>query len=165
MSSIPLSVKLLSIAFFLVFSLTTYGQLKPVSRSIPKFDDEFVGPFNSWLNAKTGFGAVGDGVTDDTAALQAAFNAAAKGAGNSTLYLPAGTYLLKETLNLDHHINVSIIGAGPAITILKWGGKTHGTMMQNNGTAYSRFNRIAWNGNKVADVAVEQSWDGKDAAF
>ena len=166
MSFKTLADKWLLILLFFVISIPVYGQFRFSSRgSVPKFDDEFVGPFSSWLNAKTGFGAAGDGVTDDTAALQAAFNAAAKGTGNSTLYLPAGTYLIKGTLNLDHHINVSIIGAGPAATILKWGGKAHGTMMENNGTAYSRFNRITWNGNKVADVAVEQSWDGKTPHF
>ncbi len=29
-------------------------------------DEEFVGPFPSWANVKTNYGAVGDGVADDT---------------------------------------------------------------------------------------------------
>lgn len=33
-------------------------------------DDEFVGPFASWFNVKTGMGAVGDGLADDTDAIQ-----------------------------------------------------------------------------------------------
>jgi hypothetical protein len=33
-------------------------------------DDEFVGPFPSWRDAKRDYGAVGDGRADDTAALQ-----------------------------------------------------------------------------------------------
>lgn len=160
-------VKCLSLSLLLIFALNTYSQkkTKPSRSSIPPTDDEFVGPFNSWLNAKTQFGAAGDGVTDDTGALQKAFDTAAKGDQNSTLYLPAGIYLITGTLNINHHINVSIIGADPHTTIIKWGGAAHGIMMTINGTAYSKFDRITWNGNKVADVAVDQSWDGRTAHF
>jgi len=162
-----MAVKCLQLLLLLFFAFNTYAQPKATAPpgSIPKTGDEFVGPFNSWLNAKTGYGAKGDGVTDDTAALQAALDAAANGTGNSTLYLPAGTYLITGTLTMNNHINVSIVGAGPAATVIKWGGATHGTMMQVNGTAYSKFDRITWNGNRVADVAVEQSWDGKKPHF
>lgn len=48
----------------------------------------------SWNSVKdTAFGAVGDGVTDDTAAVQAALNA------GGVTYFPAGTYLV-TTLNV-----------------------------------------------------------------
>jgi hypothetical protein len=43
----------------------------------------------------TDFGAVGDGVTDDTAAIQAAITASA----DKSLYFPSGTYLITDTLN------------------------------------------------------------------
>ncbi len=163
----PIAIKCLSLSLLLFFAINSYAQVKATAPagSIPKTGDEFVGPFNSWLNAKTGFGTKGNGVTDDTAALQAAFDAAAKGTVNSTLYLPAGTYLITGTLTMNNHIHVSIVGADPKTTIIKWGGAAHGTMMQVNGTAYSKFNRITWNGNRVADVAVEQSWDGAKPNF
>ena len=48
----------------------------------------FIGPLKDAVNVKD-FGAVGDGVTDDYAAVQAALNA-----GN-IVYFPAGTYLIK----------------------------------------------------------------------
>ena len=35
---------------------------------------EFFGPFPSWANVKTEFGAVGDGTADDTAAIQRALD-------------------------------------------------------------------------------------------
>jgi hypothetical protein len=160
-------IKCLSISLLLFFAIDTEAQInvKASRRSIPQTDDEFVGPFNSWLNAKTQFGAKGDGVSDDTGALQKAFDAAAKADRNSTLYLPAGIYLITGTLTVNHYINVSIIGADPATTIIRWGGAAHGIMMQINGTAYSKFDRITWNGNKTADVAVDQSWDGLTAHF
>lgn len=51
------------------------------------------------------FGAVGDGVTDDTAAIQAAIDAARR------VYLPAGTYRTTSTLVLNN-IGQTFTGAG-----------------------------------------------------
>ena len=63
------------------------------------FADEFVGPFSSWKNVKTDYGAVGNGVADDTTALQNALNA--MGAGTfKVLYIPAGTYKITSTLTM-----------------------------------------------------------------
>jgi hypothetical protein len=79
-------------------------------------DEEFVGPFASWANVKTSYGAAGDGVTDDTTALQNALNAL--GPTNPTLYLPAGTYRITETLTLAGQQNVNVIGQDPATTTI-----------------------------------------------
>ena len=57
-------------------------------------------------------------MTDDTAAIQAALNAAA---ANQVVYLPAATYLIKSTLIMNKS-NVSIRGDGPAATILNYTG-------------------------------------------
>jgi hypothetical protein len=51
------------------------------------------------------FGAVGDGVTDDTAAIQAAFNSS-----KDSIYFPEGLY--KITANLARSGNTQIIGQG-----------------------------------------------------
>ena len=58
------------------------------------------------------FGAVGDGVTDDTTAIQAAINSGAK-----NIYLPAGTYKTSATL-LVSGSGITIYGDGIAGTIL-----------------------------------------------
>ena len=52
------------------------------------------------------FGAVGDGVTDDSAAIQAAIDAVKKTgnlarAGAPNLFFPSGTYVCASTLNID----------------------------------------------------------------
>ncbi|MBL3669041.1 hypothetical protein JL475_24220 [Streptomyces sp. M2CJ-2] len=72
-------------------------------------------PVLDWLNIKD-FGAQGDGVTDDTAAAQAAIGAAST-AGGGTLYVPAGRYILNGSLTWAS--GVSAIGAGARASILQ----------------------------------------------
>jgi hypothetical protein len=66
---------------------------------------------SDWTNAKTA-GCVGNGVTDDTANMQAAINAAIA-AGNTCLYVPEGTYLCGP---LSISAPLTIVGAGQAAT-------------------------------------------------
>jgi hypothetical protein len=47
------------------------------------------------------FGAVGDGVTDDTLAIQNAINAARSSSVYTSVYFPSGTYLISATLVAD----------------------------------------------------------------
>jgi hypothetical protein len=50
-----------------------------------------------WLNVKTGYGAAGNGTTDDTSAIQATLTAATAG---HVVYLPAGTYKVSAPLSI-----------------------------------------------------------------
>ena len=120
--------------------------------------DEFVGPFTSWSNLKTTFGAKGDGVTDDTAAIQAALTSLATPGNSPTLYVPAGTYRITQTVTLTSAESVSIVGADPATTEFKWGGAAGGILFHIDGVAYSRFDRITFEGNGTAGVLVDQSF-------
>jgi len=68
------------------------------------------------------FGAVGDGVANDTAAIEAAIAVCKGGAGKPALYFPAGTYNFSESVaNFGLYINaaIKIVGDGPTRTILK----------------------------------------------
>ena len=63
------------------------------------------------------YGAVGDGVTDDSVAVQKAFDAASA-VGGGTVYVPSGTYLCNTPLVLEYGVN--LVGESRANTkILK----------------------------------------------
>jgi hypothetical protein len=69
-----------------------------------------------FINAKS-YGAKGDGVTDDTAALQAALNAAIY-TEQKALYIPSGRYVISDTLHVGYGINPNftagyVFGDGP----------------------------------------------------
>lgn len=130
----------------------------------PVAAEEFVGPFPSWTNVRTAFGAVGDGAADDTAALQRGLDQLSAG-GPPVLYIPSGTYRITRTLNISFTIQVSIVGEDPDTTRLVWDGEAGGTMLAVNGVAYSRFNRFTLDGQRRASILVDQSWDNSRAHF
>jgi Pectate lyase superfamily protein len=130
--------------------------------SIPATGDEFVGPFASWVNVKTAYGAKGDGVSDDTAAFQAAFNDVGVGSNSPVLWVPAGTYKITGTITMVTRLGISVLGEDPTTTIIKWGGASTatGAIFDLNGVAYSRFNRLTFDGSSSQVVLVNQSYDG-----
>lgn len=71
------------------------------------------------------YSAVGDGVADDTAAIQAALNAVP--ASGATVYIPRGTY--KITAKLLMKENTCLSGAGEMLSILRYAGVTAVTAM------------------------------------
>jgi len=119
-------------------------------------EDEFVGPFASWLNVKTVYGAKGDGVTDDTAAIQKALNALAS-TGGGTLYFPAGTYIISSTLSPSAITRSQIIGQDPSTTIIKWAGSSGGVMFQISGYKWSKEGRLTWDGSGTAGTGEYQA--------
>ncbi len=95
---------------------------------------------SDWVNVKTALTpkAVGDGVADDTAALQAGMSGIVNG---STLYLPAGTYRITDSLVFKptgRLMGVTIIGDGRDTKIV-WDGKDGGTMLLDYAATNSRF--------------------------
>jgi hypothetical protein len=70
------------------------------------------------------YGAVADGVSDDSAALQAAITAAGS-AGGGVVKVPAGDYLYSTTLSFPTN-DVMFIGDGPDATYLHFAGSGEG---------------------------------------
>ena len=105
------------------------------------------------------WGAVGDGVTDDTDALQKALDENRHG----PLYFPEGKYKLTRALFLDHRNGGWFVGAGPDKTILT--NTAGGGVLRTDGCGYSAWQDLAF----VApaggpDPAFDLSWDQKNPA-
>ena len=119
-------------------------------------------PKSDWVNVKScagqtgGANAVGDGVTDDTAAIQAAINYLVAPVypfnSCSTLYFPPGTYKISSTLNIAHSGGFNFIGCG-LNTVITWAGASGAAMVHPDGIGSTRFTGFVWKGNNLAGCA------------
>jgi len=125
----------------------------PAAPDIPRLDWQ---ERSDWLNVRTEVtpAAVGDGVADDSVALQTALDT---GGDGKAVYLPPGTYRITETLVLKGPIHgVLIVGHGRDTRIV-WDGAEGGTMLWSNGSAYSRYVGLSWDGKGKAAVGFEHA--------
>lgn len=121
--------------------------------------------FSDWSlgNVKTAFGAIGDGVHDDTAAVQAALseltaNEEGNG-GNHTVYFPPGTYLITSTLLLNRTAGSLIVGCGSLSTLL-WGGApgnatTATRLFWSDGNTRAQFEGLSFDGANTCGVGLD----------
>jgi hypothetical protein len=115
-------------------------------------------PSSDWVNVKN-LGAVGDGVADDTKALQTAFDGVKDG---STVYFPPGTYRITDTLNLKCLPQVGtmgalIVGCGRDTRIV-WDGPEGGRMVVADGVLECRYVGMILDGRgKAADCLVHKN--------
>ena len=109
------------------------------------------------------FGAVGDGITDDTIAMQAAITYAF--ANNKALYVPRGTYSITSSLNATN-TNAGLLMYGdvtsnytatPATgSVIKYTGTGHALRIFGNASpAHVTISGLAFVGTASADHAIE----------
>lgn len=70
-------------------------------------EDVEIGAVINWMSNVRDYGAMGDGVTDDAAAIQAAMDDMP---ANGTLFFPAGTYIVGTALRYPDLDGVSLVG-------------------------------------------------------
>lgn len=141
--TLSLIIRLLTFIFLLLL-ISASG----IAQVIPR-QDEFVGPFASWLNVKTSYGAVGNGVHDDTASLQNCIDATS---ASKTCYIPNGTYKITSTLFVKNLTSTSLVGQDEANTIIKYAGATGQIMIWVNGCHSCRFERMTLDGSGIAST-------------
>jgi len=99
------------------------------------------------------FGAVGDGVTDDTSAIQAAIDSLPSTGG--TVFVPKGTYMVSgislHGTGLDKN-NISIVGCGPSSHIKKL---AHSDITTDEGRRANVIQALYGNGHQVKSLKVE----------
>jgi len=116
---------------------------------------------SDWIDVKTDVApaAKGDGIADDTAALQAAFKMVDWKSKLKTVYLPAGTYRISHTLDLggkqdkEGIVGGTIIGHGRSTKIV-WDGEKDGSMIKEVGYTHSSFIGLTLDGRRKAATGV-----------
>ncbi len=112
-------------------------------------------PRSDWVSVKGPGGAVGDGVADDTAAIQQVLSAAKSG---TTIYFPPGAYRVTRTLELrgapgsgGRLMGVQVIGHGRD-TQLVWDGNAGEKLWIDDGVVHCRYMGLLFDGRNTAAV-------------
>lgn len=141
---------------------------------IPKFEQPYSNAVNRPINLKLqetvsvkDFGAVGDGTTDDTTAIQNAITAI----GNTkTIFFPAGTYKVSSTLNLQvagielcgesNNYSYGVNSINTTISFTNSGVGINTYVSPNSSTSganvpYITLQNLAFAGNSTATVGID----------
>lgn len=127
------------------------------------------------LNVRADFGAVGDGNTDDTDAIQAALDEAYGTAdaphggsegryANRAVYFPNGWYIISRPLTLHEVAGAHIYGEGRLATTIQTN-TPDSSIFVTNGFMYSKVERLSLSITKPGNgVCFDMNWDNTGTA-
>lgn len=110
-------------------NLGTSDTAVPSQKAVKTYVDNYL---NTSINV-LGYGALGDGVTDDTAAIQAAIDAAVASLGG-TVFFPSGTYKTTSQLTVNG-FSVHLVGDGAEKTAIVFAPTASGTAISFHNSA------------------------------
>lgn len=98
--------------------------------------------------------AKGDGVTDDTAAIQAAFDFVASTSGKYHVYIPAGVYRTTATLNILKGMRIEGAGTSPYDTVTAVRGDGSWIFIDHLGKGFNIHNTLVISGVKLENFGT-----------
>jgi len=130
-----------------------------------QLDEAFATFAGLFVNVKgPDYGAVGDGVTDDTAAVAAAIDDAGTG---GIVYFPPGTYVLANLTVTA--ASFTLMGCGPSVSILKATGTTLLNLTSATTNVWKAFVGLGFTSaatpNRYIDINTNQNVSIRDCEF
>jgi hypothetical protein len=117
-----------------------------------------IGNLGDLVTSVKQYGAVGDGKTDDSAALSKAVAAER----HKPLYFPKGRYLLKEPLFIHHWLGAAFWGEGADESVLVGSGGQ--SAFKTNSCGYTAFAGLGFEiSNDAEAAAFDLNWDNSNA--
>lgn len=120
---------------------------------------------SDWIDVKADVtpAAKGDGVADDTEAIQAALDIAYKKIYGTSIYFPPGTYRITKTLVMGkggmgkktHRLSGTLFVGHGRGTKLIWDGEENGVMFWSRGSTNTRYVGFVWDGRGRAAMGID----------
>jgi Pectate lyase superfamily protein len=145
-------MKIIVLAAFSLFVLPNSGMQAAPGAGIPELNWK---QRSDWINVCAA-GAKGDGVADDTAAIQSVLDHLSDKPKDRlekqhVVYFPPGRYRITRTLEITESTGAWLVGNGKSTTIV-WDGEVGGRMYWSNGCRYVCYEGLTWDGRGKAAV-------------